>query len=163
MLNRDQKPYSKLELSFIIASYLVALASVLFAPIEYYIEEDGIYSYGLMVNCVYAVLIIYSCMTIFQTLRHMKDKAHRKQKICVLMTMALWVVFGGSQILEPKILISSVGISAIILLMFLSLENPSEYLDGETRTFNYYGLKTVLQEYMSRRKNYAIVRGAVSK
>ena len=157
MLNRDQRPYSKIELSFIIASYVVALASALFAPIDYYIEEDGIYSYGLMVNCVYAVLIIYSGMTVGQTLRHLKNKAHRKQKICVLMTMALWIGFGGVQIIEPKILISSVGISAIILLMFLSLENPSEYLDGETRSFNYYALKTVLQECLNRKKDFAVV------
>ncbi len=157
MLHRDQRPYSKSELSLIISSYVVALASVLFAPIEYYIEEDGIYSYGLMVNCVYAVLIIYSFMTVFQTLRHMKNKAHRKQKICVLMTMALWIGFGGAQILEPKILISSVGIAAIILLMFLSLENPSEYLDGETRAFNYYALKTVLQECLNRKKDFSVI------
>ncbi len=157
MLNRDQRRYSKSELSIIIASYIVVIASIVFAPISYYIEEDGIYSYGLMVNCVYAVLIIYSGMTVFQTLRHFKNKAHRKQKICVLMTMGLWIGFGGIQILEPKILISSVGISAIILLMFLSLENPSEYLDSETRAFNYYALKTVLQEYLGRQKNYAII------
>ncbi len=157
MINRNQRRYSTTELSVIILSYLIALASVVFAPIDYYIEEDGIYSFGLMVNCVYAVLIIYSGMTVFQTLRHIKNKAHRKQKICVLMTMGLWIGFGGIQILEPKILISSVGISAIILLMFLSLENPSEYLDSETRAFNYYALKTVLQEYMSRKKDYAII------
>ena len=157
ILNREQKRYSRTELTLIIGSYIVVLASIFFAPMEYYIEEDGIYSYGLMANCVYAVLIIYSGMTVFQTLRHIKNKAHRKQKICVLMTMALWIGFGGVQIIEPRILISSVGISAIILLMFLSLENPSEYLDSETHAFNYYALKTVLQEYLSRRKEYAIV------
>ena len=157
MINRNQRRYTKPELSLIITSYVFAFASVVFAPIEYYIEDDGIYSYGLMVNCVYAVLIIYSGLTVFQTLRHLNDKEHRKQQICVLMTMVLWIGFGGIQIIEPKILISSVGLSAIILLMFLSLENPSEYLDSETRAFNYYALKTVLQEYMSRGKNYAIV------
>ena len=157
ILNREQKRYSRTELTLIIGSYIVVLASIFFAPMEYYIEEDGIYSYGLMANCVYAVLIIYSGMTVFQTLRHIKNKAHRKQKICVLMTMVLWIGFGGVQIIEPRILISSVGISAIILLMFLSLENPSEYLDSETHAFNYYALKTVLQEYLSRRKEYAIV------
>ncbi len=157
VLNREQKRYSRTELTLIIGSYIVVLASIIFAPMEYYIEEDGIYSYGLMANCVYAVLIIYSGMTVFQTLRHIKNKAHRKQKICVLMTMVLWIGFGGVQIIEPRILISSVGISAIILLMFLSLENPSEYLDSETHAFNYYALKTVLQEYLSRRKEYAIV------
>ena len=157
MLNRDQRRYTVPELSLIIASYIVVLASILFAPMDYYIGGDGIYSYGVMANCVYAVLIIYSAMTVFQTLRHIKNKAHRKQKICVLMTMALWIGFGGVQIIEPRILISSVGISAIILLMFLSLENPSEYLDSETRAFNYYALKTVLQECLSRKKAYAIV------
>ena len=157
MLNRDQRRYSVPELSLIIASYIVVLASIVFAPMDYYIGEDGIYSYGVMANCVYAVLIIYSGMTVFQTLRHIKNKAHRKQKICVLMTMALWIGFGGVQIYEPRILISSVGISAIILLMFLSLENPSEYLDGETRAFNYYALRTVLQECLNRKKAYAIV------
>ncbi len=157
MLNRNQRRYTKTELSFFIGTYLITFASAIFAPIDYYIEEDGIYSFGLMVNFVYAVLIIYSLMTVFQTLRHIKNKAHRKQKICVLMTMGLWIGFGGVQILEPKILISSVGISAIILLMFLSLENPSEYLDSETRAFNYYALKNVLQEYMGRKRNFAIV------
>ncbi len=157
MLNRDQRRYSKAELSLIICSYIAVLVSIIFAPMYYYTEEDGIYSYGMMANCVYAVLIIYSGMTVFQTLRHIKKKEHRKQRICVLMTMALWIGFGGYQIIEPRVLISSVGISAIILLMFLSLENPSEYLDSETRAFNYYALKTVLQEFMSRGKNYAIV------
>ena len=157
MINRNQRRYSRIHLSLIIFSYVIAFASVVFAPIDYYIEEDGIYSFGLMVNCVYAVLIIYSAMTVIETIRHMNNKAHRKQQLCVLMTMALWIGFGGIQIIEPKILISSVGISAIILLMFLSLENPSEYLDSETRAFNYYALKTVLQEYMSRKKNYAII------
>ena len=95
ILNREQKRYSRTELTLIIGSYIVVLASIIFAPLEYYIEEDGIYSYGLMANCVYAVLIIYSGMTVFQTLRHIKNKAHRKQKICVLMTMVLWIGFGG--------------------------------------------------------------------
>ncbi len=157
MINRNQRRYTKTELSFFIGTYIITFGSAIFAPIDYYIEEDGIYSFGLMVNFVYAVLIIYSGMTVFQTLRHIKNKAHRKQQICVLMTMALWIGFGGVQILEPKILISSVGISAIILLMFLSLENPSEYLDSETHAFNYYALKNVLQDYMSRKKNYAVV------
>ena len=158
MLNRNQKRYSRNELSLIIGSYLVVLASVIFAPIYYYIEEDGIYSYGLMVDCVYAVLIIYSVLTVVQTVSNLiKRTGHTKQQIYVLFTMGLWMGFGGIQILQPKILISSVGIAAIILLMFLSLENPSEYIDSETHAFNYYAFKTVLLEYMNKRKNFAIV------
>jgi len=158
ILNREQKRYSKKELTLIISSYVVVLASVIFAPIYFYVEEDGIYSYGLMVYCVYAVIIIYSVMTVFQSIRHLiKKTGHKKQQIYVLLTMTLWMGFGGFQIIEPRILISSVGIAAIILLMFLSLENPSEYLDSETHAFNYYALKTVLAEYRNKRKSFAIV------
>lgn len=158
LINRGQKRYSKDELSVIITSYVVVFATVLFAPIEYYIEDDGIYSYGLMVNCVYAVLIIYSGLTVFQSIKHLIKKSdHRKQQIYVLFTMGLWIGFGGFQIYEPRVLISSVGISGIILLMFLSLENPSEYIDIETRAFNYYALKTVLGEQNNNQKDYAIL------
>lgn len=158
LLNRGQKRYSRVELSVIAVSYVVVLASVLFAPIEFYIEDDGVYSYGLMVNCVYAVLVIYSGLTVFQSIRHLIKKSdHKKQQIYVLFTMALWIGFGGYQIIEPRILISSVGIAAIILLMFLSLENPSEYIDIETRAFNYYALKTVLGELNNNQKSYAIL------
>ena len=158
LLNRGQKRYSKKELAVIVTSYVVVLASVLFAPIDFYIEDDGVYSFGLMVNCVYAVLIIYSGLTVFQSIKHLiKKSEHRKQQIYVLFTMGLWIGFGGFQIIEPRVLISSVGISGIILLMFLSLENPSEYIDIETRAFNYYALRTVLGELNNNQKDYAIL------
>ncbi len=156
-LNRDQKRYSRKKLFFIIGLYLVSLLSIIFAPIYYYIEEDGIYSYGPMVNFVYAVIIIYSVMTVFQSLKNLRNSKHRKQQMYVLLTMALWMGFGGLQIVLPKILISSVGVSAMILLMFLSLENPPEYIDRDTRAFNYYALKNVLAEYKDNQKDFVIV------
>ncbi len=156
-LNRDQKRYSRKKLAFIIVLYLISLVSIIFAPIYYYIEEDGIYSYGPMVNFVYAVIIIYSVMTVFQSFKNLRKSKHRKQQIYVLLTMALWIGFGGLQILMPKILISSVGVSSMILLMFLSLENPPEYIDRDTRAFNYYALKNVLAEYKDNKKSFAII------
>ena len=94
-LNRDQKRYSRKKLAFIIVLYLISLLSIIFAPIYYYIEDDGIYSYGPMVNFVYAVIIIYSVMTVVQSLKNLRNSKHRKQQIYVLLTMALWMGFGG--------------------------------------------------------------------
>ena len=156
-LNHDQKRYSRKKLAFIIGLYLISLVSIIFAPIYYYIEDDGIYSYGPMVNFVYAVIIIYSVMTVVQSLKNLRNSKHRKQQIYVLLTMALWMGFGGLQIVLPKILISSVGVSSMILLMFLSLENPPEYIDRDTRAFNYYALKNVLAEYKDNHKDFIIV------
>ena len=157
VLNHNQKRYSPLKLTALVCLYALALVSIIFAPIYYYIEEDGIYSYGLMVNIVYVILIIYSVLTIFQSILNIIRRNHTKQQIYVLLTMVLWVSFGVIQIILPKILISSVGIAAMILLMFLSLENPSEYIDRETRMFNYYALKSVLSEYMENSRKFMIV------
>ena len=157
ILNRGQRRYSRGKLIFICSLYLVSLLSIIFCPIYYYIEDDGIYSYGTMVNFVYAVIIIYSVMTVFQSLKHIGKGEHRKQQIYVLLTMALWMGFGGIQIIMPKILISSVGVASMILLMFLSLENPPEYIDRDTRAFNYYALKKILAEYKDNKREFAIV------
>ncbi|MDD5929025.1 MAG: EAL domain-containing protein [Spirochaetales bacterium] len=158
ILNRNQRRYSIYKFSFICFLYLISLLTVIFAPIEYYREADGIYSYGLMVKCVYAVIIYYSVMTVIKSIRHLSNSVHRKQQIYVLFTMALWIGFGVTQIFLPKILISSVGVSSMILLMFLSLENPSEYIDTETRAFNYYALKTVLEEFQGKEKPFKIIK-----
>ena len=157
ILNRNQKRYSRRKMTALGCLYFRALISIIFAPLDYYVEDDGIYSYGMMANVVYAVIIIYSAMTVFQSLRNLVKSKHKKQQIYVLLTMALWIGFGGIQIIMPKILISSVGVSAMILLMFLSLENPSEYIDSESRLFNYYALKSVLSEYMENSRKFMIV------
>lgn len=158
ILNRNQKRYSVYKLIFIGFLYLISLVTAIFAPIDYYIAEDGIYSYGLMVNCVYVVIIFFSVMTVIKSLKNLSKSTHRKQQIYVLFTMALWIGFGVTQIIFPKILISSVGVSSMILLMFLSLENPSEYIDSETRAFNYYALKTVLEEFQGKEKPFKIIK-----
>ena len=41
--------------------------------------------------------------------------------------------------------------------MFLSLENPSEYIDKETFAFNLTALKLMLSEYSNRKRPYVIV------
>lgn len=157
VLNRNQKRFSKNKTIFISLLYLLCLLTIIFAPIQYYIEEDGIYSYGLMVNCVYLIIILYSFLTIYESIRTLKKSKHKRQQKYTLFTMGIWLGFGITQIFLPKLLISSVGIAAMILLMFLSLENPSEYIDKETSSFNYSALKSVLSEYTNKEQPFAII------
>ncbi|MBP5283298.1 MAG: EAL domain-containing protein [Treponema sp.] len=91
------------------------------------------------------------------SIKNFKKSSHKRQLSYALATMALWIGFGVTQIFLPAILISSVGISSMILLMFLSLENPSEYIDRETSTFNHYAFKSVLAEFMAKSDPFTVI------
>ena len=86
-----------------------------------------------------------------------KKGINKKEQLYIFATMGLWTIFGFIQMLVPKMLISSVGLTAVILLLFLSLENPSEYIDKETLAFNSTALKLMLGEYLNRRKPFYII------
>ena len=156
--NRNEKRYSERKLAFIVSLYIISLFFVLFAPMYYkHSTEEGFYSYGLMADSVYCIIILYSVLTVINTIRCFRKGINKKKQVFVFCTMAIWTIFGVTQILIPRLLISSIGVAAMILLMFLSLENPSEYIDKETHAFNSTALKTALTEYAQRNKRFIII------
>jgi len=157
LYNRNQKRYSKIKFWGIGCLYIFTLIFVIFAPMEYVVESDGIYSYGAMANFVYIIIVLYIILIIFNAFVSYKKGINKREQVYVFATMFLWILFAIIQILYRKLLVSSVGISAMILLMFLSLENPSEYIDKETFAFNLTALKLMLSEYSNRKRPYVIV------
>ena len=156
--NRNEKRYSEKKLFFIISIYFISFLFVLFAPMEYkHTAEEGLYSYGLMADSVYCVIVFYSALTFVNTIKCFRKGINRKKQVFVFCTMGIWTLFGVTQIIFPSLLISSVGVAAMVLLMFLSLENPSEYIDKETHAFNATALKTVLAEYKHRKRRFTII------
>lgn len=156
-LNRNQKYYSIRGRVFVIILHSVTLISIIFAPLDYYIGEDGIYSYGMMANIVYMVIIVCLVMTVTLSIRNLIKRKNIRLQIYVLCTMTLWACFGIFQMLHPMVLISSIGMAAMILLMFLSLENPNEYIDRDTGAFNILAMKSVISSHTINKKPFMIV------
>ena len=157
LYNRNQKRYSKFKISFIACLYIFSIFFVIFAPMEYVLEPDGIYSYGAMADFVYLIIVLYMILITKNAIVSYKKGINKKEQLYIFATMGLWTIFGFIQMLVPKMLISSVGLTAVILLLFLSLENPSEYIDKETLAFNSTALKLMLGEYLNRRKPFYVI------
>lgn len=99
------------------------------------VRGNHAYSYGSMAVGVYVCALIY-LIRILQITYNTERKLTRHQRISIRIGLAFWTVFFLIQFLYPYILISSVGIIALELCLYLSFESQKENYDALTDTFN---------------------------
>ena len=153
----NQQRLSFFEKIFIGMIVFFSLATIIFDKIDYYISDDAVYSYGPMVNMVYIYITILSCSTIIKAIIASRNVESRRVTSYVLFSMALWIIFGMTQLLLPQILFSSVSISTMLLLLVISLGNPSERVDKESGAFNYEALRLVIADKLNKARPFYIV------
>ena len=153
----NQQRLSFFEKIFIGTIVFFSLVTILFEKIEYYISDDAVYSYGPMVNMVYIYITILSCSTIIKAIIASRNVESRRVTSYVLFSMVLWIIFGMTQLLLPQILFSSVSISTMLLLLVISLGNPSERVDKESGAFNYEALRLVIADKLNKARPFYIV------
>ena len=153
----NQQRLSLFEKMFTAAIIVFSVATILFADIYYYISDDAVYSYGPKVNWVYIFITILTCSTIIKAIIASRNVESRRVTSYVLFSMGLWIIFGMCQLILPQILFSSVSISTMLLLLVISLGNPSERVDKESGAFNYEALRLVIADKLNKAKPFYIV------
>lgn len=153
----NQQRLSVFEKFFVMFMVLISLAVILFCKIEYKITGDAVYSYGEMVNTVYLIITILTFSTIIKAIISSRNVETRRVSSYVLFSMGLWIIFGLTQLFLPQILFSSVSISTMLLVLVISLGNPSERVDKESGAFNHEALRLVLSDKLNRAKPFYIV------
>lgn len=152
-LNSHQKRYTLKQLIPRILPLLLAIIMVIFAPLKYYVGYGVKFSYGPMANTVYLSIFIYMLLTFYVV--NGKNKALPKEtRRSINVGLCVWIMFALYQFNKPTALISSVGIMLVVLLIFLSFENPKEYQDIETGTLNRRAFHMVVSEYMEGKKHF---------
>ena len=110
-----------------------------------------------MVNMVYVLITILTLSTIIKAIIASRNVETRRVSSYVLFAMGLWIIFGLTQLFLPQILFSSVSISTMLLLLVISLGNPSERMDKESGAFNHEALRLVIADKLNRAKPFFIV------
>ena len=154
---RNQQRLSLFEKFFTMIIVFLSIATIIFAPIEYYISEDAVYSYGTMVNMVYIIITILTLSTIIKAILALRNVTTRRVTAYVLFSMGVWIIFGLTQLFLPQILFSSVSISTMLMLLVISLGNPAERVDKESGAFNYEALRLVFSDKLNKAKPFYIV------
>ena len=157
VITHNQQRLSLFEKFFVVGIIIASLFIVIFTDIKYYISDEAVYSYGQMVNIVYILITILTFSTIIKAIIASRNVESRHVTSYVLFSMCLWIVFGLLQLFLPQILFSSVSISTMLLVLVISLGNPSERVDKESGAFNYEALRLVISDKLNKAKPFNIV------
>ena len=153
----NQQRLTVFEKFFVMIITLFSFVVIFGFDIFYYISDEAVYSYGPMVNMVYVLITILTLSTIIKAIIASRNVETRRVSSYVLFAMGLWIIFGLTQLFLPQILFSSVSISTMLLLLVISLGNPSERMDKESGAFNHEALRLVIADKLNRAKPFFIV------
>ena len=157
VITHNQQRLSFFEKIFVGVIVFASFITIIFSDIQYHISKDSVYSYGEMVNIVYILITILTLSTIVKAIIASREVEARRVTSYILFAMAVWIIFGMTQLLLPQILFSSVSISTMLLLLVISLGNPSERVDKESGAFNYEALRLVIADKLNKAKPFYIV------
>ncbi len=136
---------------------MAAVTGGIFAPIEISVGENGVYSYGTVVNLEYVTMGIYFFLSvIFLVLNHKKLKKRKNANIA--MGLGVWAGFGIIQILNPSLLLSSTGIIILELMNFLNFEDSKVYINYENGCFNSMAYRKMLNSYFNENRKFYVAQ-----
>ena len=158
---REQKRYEWKELLLRMLPLLVALMMVFVGGLEYYVGEDGAYSYGPMAITVYLSIAIYLCWIVKRLfLRKRCFVPHERSTILIGITV--WAIIAIAQFFNPTLLLSSMAITLMALFVYISMENPREYMDCDMESvFSQKAYNLVVTEALESKQKFWIVNVAL--
>ncbi|MFG6328912.1 MAG: EAL domain-containing protein [Lachnospiraceae bacterium] len=136
---------------------IAAVSGGIFAPIKIRAGEDGVYSYGTVVDLEYVTMGIYFFLSvIFLILNHKRLK--KKKTANIAMGLGVWAGFGIIQILNPSLLLSSTGIIILELMNFLNFEDSKVYINYENGCFNSMAYRKMLNAYFNENRKFYVAQ-----
>lgn len=168
-LSGAQKRIGKLALLGFSLPFLIAFAFACFAPIYYHVDERGAYSYGPMVTVLYLSIAVY-VVSIFVILLRKKNAYsqsdggiaeilpdYKRARVSVIVGLCIWIIVALVQFLTKYWLISAMGVSLMVMYVYIRFENPREYEDAEVGTFSRRAFHIMVPEMFARKKPFYMV------
>ena len=124
--------------------------------ILFHISKSGEYVKGPFYMAMYLYALLYGLIIMVGSISHRKTLGRRKLRIIweFLLIMGTCVIV---QACRNELMMTGFGIGLGITVMFLTLNNPCEYVDTLTRVFNLQCFIDWVREQMLGRKNFHVL------
>lgn len=156
ILGKNQKRFSKFRMALLLLPFAISIVIAICGPLYYFNNGKIAYSYGPMVVGVYVTIVTYLLMTMVATFYY-RNVLPAKTTISVRIAIIVWIVFAAVQFTYPGLLISSIGIVAMVLFLYLSFENPKEHIDQDIGCFNKRAFHLIISEDVNAGKPFRVV------
>lgn len=148
--NKSQKHKSSIKINQIVAILTILL--IIIAPLYISISNGIMYLDGPKIYVVYFGV----SYLIFSEIYHLiKDKKYipQKQHGAITMSVIIFIITAFIQIAFPYIMISGIGLTLEVFILYLSLEKPEKYININTETFNATAFECVIKEKIFLQEN----------
>ncbi|MBQ8006454.1 MAG: EAL domain-containing protein [Lachnospiraceae bacterium] len=144
LLPRD-KTWAKVARTFSHMIFGVGELLMLVLPIEFTAYERIVYSYGPSTSVAYALSAVYILATITITIAYRKEMPGRRF-MAMLLWQGIWLLAAAIQFIDPELLLVGFASSFGMVILYIQLENPSEFIDSSTGLFTTNALSAYVHD-----------------
>lgn len=156
---RKEEQLSKRELAYIGVPISFVVIMVLLAPFNgwiFYYSSEGVYHQGKGMVLLYLSAFFYMMCALSVSTYNWKKLIVGQRFTVYLYTLTSFVAI-YVQFAVPGLMIIQFFISVAILLLYLSLENPQDYMDKQLGTHNHIAFMQVFQSNVRRGKPFHVL------
>ncbi|MBP5608271.1 MAG: EAL domain-containing protein [Lachnospiraceae bacterium] len=107
---------------------------VLILPLNYELDGRIVYTHGASAVMAYLLCAVYIISTIITTVAYRKVMPGRRLA-AMFLWQGIWLLAAAIQFAVPQILLVGFASAFGMVILYIQLENPSEYIDGTTGLF----------------------------
>ncbi len=134
----------------------ILLITTPFTKLMFYIDEEGQYVHNFLFYLLYVVSLIYLITSFVQVYNHRKN-IKKEECTIVYVYISITILAVIIQMFIPNILIIHLAVAISFFLVYLSLENPDNYLDSSLGIFNREGFILSLKGSIELNNDFRLI------
>jgi EAL domain-containing protein (putative c-di-GMP-specific phosphodiesterase class I)/GGDEF domain-containing protein len=120
-----------------------------------YFDENRVYHHGPMMYTVYGIVFLYLLFALAHTI-YRRRTLTQGQKVVVYVYTISSIGAVALQLVIPNLMIIHFAIALCIMLIYLSLENPSDYSDKVLGVYNKQAFEAVIYPHLNRNRHFEV-------
>lgn len=124
-------------------------------PIGYEANGRVVYSYGPSTSVAYLLSAIFILSTIAITVCYRRQMPGRRL-VAMLLWQGIWLLAAAIQFVNPELLLVGFASAFGMVILYIQLENPSEYIDGSTGLFTTNALSVYVHDKYKYGKGFSM-------
>ncbi|MCR4648120.1 MAG: EAL domain-containing protein [Lachnospiraceae bacterium] len=124
-------------------------------PISYTVEGRIVYSFGPSTSVAYALSAVFILATITLTFAF-KKKMPGRRFMAMLLWQGTWLLAAFIQFVLPQLLLVGFASAFGMVILYIQLENPSEFIDGTTGLFTTKALSAYVHDKYKFGKRFSL-------
>ncbi len=135
--------------------FIVGEILMLVLPIGYEAHDRIVYSFGPSTSVAYILSAVYILSTIVTTVAYRKQMPGRRF-VAMLLWQGIWLLAAAIQFVLPQLLLVGFASAFGMVILYIQLENPSEYIDASTGLFTTNALSAYVHDKYKFGKRFSM-------